>query len=100
MLTLTTPASSGTDACTIELADVLEILHARTGVNFANYRRAMLERRAGEQRGALDQAHRMRSVVDEDNPIVVGVVETQVDERGDRAGRRQAWTALLERSRP
>jgi chemotaxis methyl-accepting protein methylase len=45
MRTLTTPASSGTDACTIALADVLDILHARTGVNFANYRRAMLERR-------------------------------------------------------
>lgn len=50
MLTLTTPASSGgtgadarsTSAC---LADVLEILHARTGVNFSTYRPAMLERR-------------------------------------------------------
>ncbi len=51
MLTLTTPASSGgtgADARSISacLADVLEILHARTGVNFATYRRAMLERRA------------------------------------------------------
>lgn len=48
MLTLTAPASSGSngaDACTICVSDVLEILHARTGVNFATYRPAMLERR-------------------------------------------------------
>ncbi len=51
MLTLTTPDSSdGTaadDARSIRacLADVLDILHARTGVNFATYRPAMLERR-------------------------------------------------------
>jgi chemotaxis methyl-accepting protein methylase len=50
MLTLTTPDSSdGTaaDARSIRacLASVLEILHARTGVNFAAYRPAMLERR-------------------------------------------------------
>ena len=48
MFTLTTPVSSGgnrADACTICVSDVLEILHARTGVNFATYRPAMLERR-------------------------------------------------------
>lgn len=50
MLTLTTPAScdgNGADARTLGacMADVLEILHARTGVNFAIYRPAMLERR-------------------------------------------------------
>jgi chemotaxis methyl-accepting protein methylase len=48
MLTLTTPASSGGNgagACTINLAHVLEVLHARTGVDFASYRPAMLERR-------------------------------------------------------
>jgi chemotaxis methyl-accepting protein methylase len=50
MLTLTTPDSSGgtgADARSISacLADVLEILHARTGVNFSTYRPAMLERR-------------------------------------------------------
>lgn len=50
MLTSTTPAPSGGtggDARSIgaHLPDVLEILHARTGVNFATYRRAMLERR-------------------------------------------------------
>jgi chemotaxis methyl-accepting protein methylase len=50
MLTLTTPASSDgndADARTISacLADVLQVLHARTGVNFASYRPAMLERR-------------------------------------------------------
>jgi chemotaxis methyl-accepting protein methylase len=50
MLTLTTPAPSGgncADARTINacVADVLEILRARTGVDFASYRPAMLERR-------------------------------------------------------
>jgi chemotaxis methyl-accepting protein methylase len=50
MLTLTTPASSGSndaDARTngVRLADVLEVLHARTGIDFASYRPAMLERR-------------------------------------------------------
>src|SRR4051812_39589519 len=50
MFTLTTPASSagngaGARAIGACLADVLEILHARTGVNFASYRPAMLERR-------------------------------------------------------
>ena len=50
MLTLTTPASSGGNDADVHaistcLADVLEVLHARTGVNFATYRPAMLERR-------------------------------------------------------
>jgi chemotaxis methyl-accepting protein methylase len=50
MFALTTPSSSGnngaaartTDLC---IADVLEALRARTGVDFASYRPAMLERR-------------------------------------------------------
>jgi chemotaxis methyl-accepting protein methylase len=50
MLTLTTPALSGGNEADVHmistcLADVLEVLHARTGVNFATYRPAMLERR-------------------------------------------------------
>ena len=50
MLTLTTPPSSGSNdagagAIGARIADVLEILRARTGVNFASYRPAMLERR-------------------------------------------------------
>ena len=50
MLTLTTPAASrsnvaGARAIDVCVADVLEILRARTGVDFASYRPAMLERR-------------------------------------------------------
>jgi len=48
MLTLTPSLpSDGIDAgaCTVCIADVLDVLHARTGVNFASYRPAMLERR-------------------------------------------------------
>ena len=48
MLTLTPSVSSdGNDAgaCTVCIADVLDVLQARTGVNFASYRPAMLERR-------------------------------------------------------
>jgi chemotaxis methyl-accepting protein methylase len=48
MLTMMTHApGDGADARTLNacLADVLAILHARTGVNFAHYRPAMLERR-------------------------------------------------------
>ena len=48
MLTLTSCVSSdsnGADAGTLCLTEVLDILHARTGVNFASYRPAMLERR-------------------------------------------------------
>ena len=50
MFTLTvSPSSDGQDAGArttgICVNDVLEILHARTGVNFASYRPAMLERR-------------------------------------------------------
>jgi chemotaxis methyl-accepting protein methylase len=52
MLTLTTPAAgdgNSADARTLGVcvADVLEILRARTGVDFASYRPAMLERRIG-----------------------------------------------------
>ncbi len=50
MLTLTTPASSGGNyadapSINVRVANVLEILHARTGVEFATYRPATLERR-------------------------------------------------------
>ena len=50
MFTLTAPPSSDSDgadapAGSICVADVLKILHAHTGVNFASYRPAMLERR-------------------------------------------------------
>ena len=50
MLTLTTPPPSdsnaaGTRVIDVCVADVLEIIRARTGVDFASYRPAMLERR-------------------------------------------------------
>src|SRR6185503_2235216 len=50
MFALTTSSSSDSDSAAartidIRVADVLEILRARTGVDFASYRPAMLERR-------------------------------------------------------
>jgi chemotaxis methyl-accepting protein methylase len=70
MLTLTTPASSGshgadTRAIAACLAEVLEVLHANTGVNFASYRPAMLERRIARHfatSGAASSADYLRQL--------------------------------------